>query len=85
MSNIKMNVHFNIQLERLWSKFLKVTILYSCDVSRSHSMQQAQIQARFSVGSEIFLLLGGPGHAPSENFENQVSQIGGNWITNYLF
>ena len=28
---------------------------------------------------------GGPGYAPSEIFENQVSQIGGNWITDYLF
>ena len=37
------------------------------------------------MGSEIFVLLGGPGHAPSENFENQVSQIDGNWITDYLF
>ena len=27
----------------------------------------------------------GPGHAPLEIFENQVSQISGNWITGYLF
>ena len=38
------------------------------------------------VAGRNFILLGGvQEHAPLENFENQVSQIGGNWISDYLF
>ena len=60
------------------SKFLKVTILWGA--SLSHSIQQAQIQARFSVGSGG----GGQGACSLGNFWNQVSQISRNWITDYL-
>ena len=58
----------------------------------------SNFQVKFKMGSEriqkfwnaakrrakIFVLLGGS-EAPLENFENQVSKIGGNWISDYLF
>ena len=56
------------------SKFLKVAILYGVPLDLT-ACNRRRSRPDFRV----------PGHAPWEIFENQVSQISGNWITDYLF